>query len=116
MEEVEKLASIGATQAEMAKWFGCSVATIERRVAEPANRIILDRGHAKMIMSIRRQQLSMMMGGSVAMAIFLGKQYLGQRDKIDHAISKDPGAMTYEDFIRTSRELIDAENEEKKRK
>jgi hypothetical protein len=116
MDEVEKLASIGVTQTEMAQWFGCSLATIERRLAEPANHVILEHGRAKMLMSIRRQQISMMMGGSVAMAIFLGKQYLGQRDKIDHAISKEPGGMTYEEFLRTSRELLIAESEEKKKK
>jgi len=116
MEEVEKLASIGATQTEMAHWFSCSIATIERRLAEPANRIIVERGRAKMLMSIRRQQISMMMGGSVPMAIFLGKQYLGQRDKIDHAISKEPGGMTREEFLETSRELLRDEAENKRKK
>jgi hypothetical protein len=68
-----------------------------------------------MLISIRRQQISMMMAGSVPMAIFLGKQYLGQRDKIDHAISKEPDGMTREEFLKTSRELLTAEAEHKGR-
>jgi hypothetical protein len=114
MAEVEKLAAMGCTQGEMAEWFGCSIATIERRLADPANHVIYRRGCARMLVSIRRQQIAIMMAGSAAMAIFLGKQYLGQRDKIDHAVSKEPDEMTLEDFLRTSQRLLDSEEDKKK--
>jgi hypothetical protein len=112
MEEVEKLAAIGCTQAEMAEWFGCSIATIERRLADPDNHVIYRRGCARMVVSIRRQQIAIMMAGSAPMAIFLGKQYLGQRDKIEHG-KEEAETQTLEEFLTTSKRLLDYADQQK---
>jgi hypothetical protein len=81
MEEVEKLASIGATQPEMAAWFGVSLSTIEKRLAQEPNHIALEKGMAKFKLSVRRKQAQLLEEGNVTMAIWLGKQALGQRDQ-----------------------------------
>jgi hypothetical protein len=81
MEEVEKLASIGATQPEMAAWFGVSLSTIEKRLAQEPNHSALEKGMAKFKLSVRRKQAQLLEDGNVTMAIWLGKQVLGQRDQ-----------------------------------
>jgi len=81
MDEVEKLASIGATQPEMAAWFGVSLSTIEKRLAQEPNHAALEKGMAKFKLSVRRKQAQLLEEGNVTMAIWLGKQVLGQRDQ-----------------------------------
>jgi len=53
----------------------------ERVGRESELRAILDEGLALGRMSIRRQQFKLLADGNVTMAIWLGKQYLGQRDQ-----------------------------------
>lgn len=83
-EEIEKLARIGATQVEMAAWFGCSLATIEKKLRKPAMRAVLERGLAAFDISLRRKQAQLAEAGNVTMLIWLGKQRLGQRDRFEH--------------------------------
>jgi len=73
--EVEKLAAMGCTTKEIASFFDCSVDTIDRRFAES-----LLKGKEKGKIKLRRLQWQAAEKGNVAMLIFLGKQYLGQRD------------------------------------
>lgn len=75
---VRRMAQCGMTDAEIATICQCSETTIRRRCREA-----LDQGRARLNMSVRRTQLRMMRRGSAAMAIWLGKQLLGQRDKSD---------------------------------
>ena len=85
---VEKLASIQCTQEEIANFLEVSVRTLQRD--EEFCRIYkkgMDNGK----MSLRRTQFKIA-EKNASMAIFLGKQYLGQRDVIEtdnkHEISK----------------------------
>lgn len=79
--ELEKLASIQATQLEIACWFGVSIECIEKRLAsDPKMREIYERGRAKGRISVRRAQMKMLEEGNATMGIWLGKQLLGQRD------------------------------------
>jgi hypothetical protein len=80
------------TQVEIASFFRVSVSTINRLAATPAVRNIIDRGADLGRISIRRQQFKLLRGGSVTMAIWLGKQYLGQRDHLEHAL-ETPGDL-----------------------
>jgi hypothetical protein len=70
------LAGVGCTNEEIATLLGCSHDTIERRFAGS-----LRKGRAKLKMSLRRQQVKKAKEGSVPMLIWLGKQYLDQRDR-----------------------------------
>ena len=79
-DTVEKLASIMCTQEEIASYLGLDVRTLQRD-AEYCR--IYKRGIDKGKMSVRRSQYKMVEAGNPTMAIWLGKQYLGQRDKQD---------------------------------
>ena len=44
---------------------------------------IIEHGRSDGMLSVRRKQFEIMEGGNPTMAIWLGKQLLGQRDQID---------------------------------
>jgi hypothetical protein len=77
---LEKLAGLQCTQEEAAAWFGVSLATIKRRLREDKYRAVWENGLGKGRISLRRHQFRQA-EKSPAMAIFLGKQYLGQVDR-----------------------------------
>jgi hypothetical protein len=77
-EQVEEMAAIGCTVAEIAGIVGCSPRTVERRAAAP-----VARGRARLNISLRGKQIEMAMSGNASMLIWLGKQLLGQREKAD---------------------------------
>jgi hypothetical protein len=66
---------------EMAAFFSVSEDTLRRNFAT-----VINKGWEAGKMSLRRKQVSVAMGGNVAMLIWLGKQYLGQHDKADFDI------------------------------
>jgi len=76
--EVQKMAAIGCTQEEIAKVKGVSATTIMRNYGDA-----YEKGFATMQMSLRRRQMRAALAGSNTMMIWLGKQYLGQRDKAE---------------------------------
>jgi hypothetical protein len=82
--QVEEMAAIGCTVAEIAGIVGCSPRTIERRAAAP-----VARGRARLNISLRRRQVELAMSGNAAMLIWLGKQLLGQRDKADSIVREE---------------------------
>lgn len=75
-DTVEKLAHIQCTKEEIASFLGCSVDTLDRR---PEFAEHYKKGLEGGKSSLRRIQFKLAEKNS-AMAIFLGKQYLGQRD------------------------------------
>ena len=87
VEEIEKLGQIGATQGEIAAFFGVSVATIERRMQKPEYREAFDRGFANLKLSLRRTQVKQADNGNTTMLIWLGKNLLGQRDNLDTKVT-----------------------------
>ena len=79
-EAVAKLAHIQCTVAEIANFFDCSTRTLERdsqfcRIYKKE----MDGGK----MSLRRKQWKAADEGNTTMLVWLGKQYLGQRDKTE---------------------------------
>lgn len=78
-EIVEKLANIQCTQEEIAGFLNLSVRTLQRD--EEFCRIY-KKGQENGKMSLRRMQYKLA-EKNAAMAIFLGKQYLGQRDNVE---------------------------------
>jgi hypothetical protein len=75
-KSVEELAAIGCTNEEIATVLGCHVNTLTNRFCDS-----IKKGRENMKVSLRRQQLASSSSGNVTMQIWLGKQYLGQRDK-----------------------------------
>jgi hypothetical protein len=78
--ELEKLAALNCTDNEVAGWFGVSTRTVELRRKQAKFAEAMSRGRARGRISIRRQQLKILESGNSAMAIWLGKQLLNQRD------------------------------------
>lgn len=76
---VEKLANIQCTQEEIASFLNISVRTLQRD--EEFCRIY-KKGQENGKMSLRRIQYKLA-EKNTSMAIFLGKQYLGQRDNVE---------------------------------
>lgn len=107
MSMLEQLTSWGATHAELADWLHISKRTFEYWLADEKTtyvvkspallkdappviekltlRAILERGAAHMRLSIRRYQMKLLEAGSNTMAVWLGKQYLGQTDRMRFA-------------------------------
>ncbi len=82
---VEKLASIQCTQEEIANFLDLSVRTLQRD--EEFCRLY-KKGQDNGKMSLRRYQFKLA-EKNTSMAIFLGKQYLGQKDVIETDNSKE---------------------------
>ena len=75
--QVEELASIGCSWDEIAGVLRCSRSTLQRNFAQA-----IEKGRARLKKSLRHKQVEVALGGNVAMLIWLGKQYLGQSDKV----------------------------------
>lgn len=83
--QFEKLCGMQCTLKEIAGFFDCSEDTIERWCKRTYNNTFADtfKNHsAAGLISLRRNQFKLA-EKSAAMAIFLGKQYLGQTDHIE---------------------------------
>ena len=96
-EAIFRLAAICCTMTEIAAVTGLSVDTLERRYAEPikAGREI---GKA----TLRREQYRLAMNGNPTMLIWLGKQLLGQADKVESYDKGEPFGLGDDPRPRTS--------------
>ena len=74
-EQLEKLGALQCTYEEIAAFFKCDKSTISRNYNK-----IVERGREQGKISLRRKQWKLA-DKSAAMAIFLGKNYLGQSDQ-----------------------------------
>lgn len=77
-KQVEKMASIGCTDKEIAVALNCSSDTLTRNFADH-----LEKGRENCKSSLRRMQWKSAQAGNVTMQIWLGKQLLGQKDHAD---------------------------------
>lgn len=83
----DELCDIQCTQEEIAQVIGCSVDTIQRAVKRDKKLGFAEyykKASASGKISLRRYQWKAAKGGSVPMMIWLGKQYLGQKDKAEN--------------------------------
>ena len=85
-KQIETAASIGCTQDEIAVLVGCSVRTIQTRTDLHD---AYERGMAKMRTSLRRMQWKKACEGNVTMMIWLGKQVLGQKDRVEETLKSE---------------------------
>lgn len=85
-ELFSKLCSLQCTQLEIASFFKCSVDTLENRCKSDKGMTYSEYftqncGNGKI--SLRRQQWKLAEKGNATMLIWLGKQYLEQKDRSD---------------------------------
>jgi hypothetical protein len=90
-EAIKRLAMLLCTEEEAAGFFGISVSKFKKLLAtdrkvRKAWRVGMESGK----ISLRRKQMRLA-STSAAMAIFLGKNYLGQQDKVSNEISGKGG-------------------------
>jgi hypothetical protein len=78
---VRRLAKIMCTNEEIASIVGCSSDTLERRFAVP-----IKEGRDRSRACLRRMQLKAAKMGNVSMLIWLGKQFLGQSEKVEQVV------------------------------
>ena len=76
-KQIEKLASYGLTNKEIAEALGYDDSTLKRKFE-----IFLIKGRAVLKQKLKRKQIEVAMGGNVSMLIWLGKQYLDQSEKV----------------------------------
>jgi hypothetical protein len=88
-EKAEKMAQILCTQSEISAVLGVPLSDLEHN---PEFQRIHKRGLESGRASLRRSQYLAATGGNPTMLIWLGKQYLGQRDKNDIEMSGKDGA------------------------
>lgn len=90
-EQVKQLAMIGCSVEEMASVLGVHERTIQRRFATP-----IKEGRLNAKASLRRKQFEMAMKGNPTMLVWLGKQWLDQKDKQEHTGAAG-GPIQFED-------------------
>ena len=93
-DEFEKLCVLQCTKQDIANWYECSEDTIEnwcKRTYGETFSAVFAQKREKGRVSLRRMQWKSAENGNVTMQIFLGKQYLGQKDQqgIEIAESKE---------------------------
>jgi hypothetical protein len=84
-QQIESLAGIGCTIAEIAAVSGVSKDTLERNYAA-----LIEKGREHAKSSLRRMQFKSAEAGNVTMQIWLGKQLLGQKD---HTVQENTGRL-----------------------
>jgi len=75
---VEELAGLNCSLEEIARVVGCAVSTLQRGFDQ-----VIKKGRESVNTSLKRKQYEVAMSGNVTMLIWLGKNYLGQRDKVE---------------------------------
>lgn len=92
-EDFEKLCSMQCTLVEIAGFFDCSEDTIENWCKKTYRgqtfSEVYKRKSAKGKISVRRKQFQVADQGNATMLIWLGKQYLGQKEYQDVTLSQD---------------------------
>jgi len=81
---IEKLAGVGCSNESIAIQAGCSVDTLTRRYAE-----LLKKSRENLRTQLRIWQLEAARKGNVTMQIWLGKQMLGQTEKVEETIKQE---------------------------
>ena len=84
-DDVYKLAAIGSTNTEIARWFGIEEQTLRYNFSE-----ILQKGREDVKQSLRMAQLKLALSGNAVMLIWLGKNLLGQSDQVQNTEDTQP--------------------------
>jgi hypothetical protein len=108
LADLEKLCAMQCTDVELAAWFRVSLRTIQNRRKQPKFAEHMERGRAQGRMTVRRAQFRLLEAGNASIAIWMGKQVLGQRDTMQIA-GADGGPVQTEskaDFSRLSEDEL----------
>ena len=84
---IENLGRIMCTEEDIAIILGTTRETLFSKENEPLFKEAYKKGQANARQSLRRKQYEVAMKGNVSMLIWLGKQWLGQTDKVEQTTS-----------------------------
>ena len=90
-EAIKKLAQLHCTFDEIAQFCDVSTKTLQRRYVH-----LIKNGREMGRISLRRAQFEKAIGGNVVMQIWLGKQHLGQTDKMESTHYSEPLPLVIE--------------------
>lgn len=76
--EISNYAKLGASNCEIAHMLGCDEGTIRKRFSE-----LLQKSRASRKIKLRQLQWALAEKGNLGMAIWLGKQELGQVERVE---------------------------------
>jgi AraC-like DNA-binding protein len=88
-EQVVALARLHCTRADVAQVLGMSVSTLHRRLVERGHAgfdSLYQQGAAEARVRLRALQYQSALNGDVRMLIWLGKQWLGQKDVVEERL------------------------------
>jgi len=91
-KEVEKLASYGCTKTEVADFYGCNESLIRRSYGESYKK-----GLTNGKIRLRQCQRKYAYSGNAALLIWLGKQELGQTDKVENEVKDSNITVRFDD-------------------
>jgi len=89
--ELEKLASYGLTNTEIADFFGCSKDLISKSYSTN-----ITKGRSQLKKKLRKAQIDSALSGNATLLIWLGKQYLGQTEKQEITTTELPEGFKVE--------------------
>lgn len=92
-QNIEKLCSLMCTADEIAHFMGISIDTLSRRITEAHGCTFADyhkKHSVNAIISLRRAQWQNALDGNATLQIWLGKQYLGQKNNLDVTLEQLP--------------------------
>ena len=92
-EDVEKLASYGCSNSEIASFFGCDESLISKSYSRN-----ITKGKEKGKIRLRQMQWKAAERGNVSMLIWLGKQVLGQTDKQEVEVVKPISEVLFDEL------------------
>lgn len=90
IRQFENLCGLHCTKQEICGWFELTDKTLEkwcRRTYGKGFSEVYREKRSNGNLSLRRKQMEVALAGNVSMLIFLGKNYLGQTDKVEQTIS-----------------------------
>jgi hypothetical protein len=108
LTQLEGLCALQCTDEEIASWFNVSVRTVQSRRKQATFAEVMRRGRAKGRINVRRAQMRLLERGNGSIAIWLGKNLLGQRDSMQ-ITGADGGPIRTEskpDFSRLSEDEL----------
>lgn len=120
--QLGKLAELCCSIDEVAAFFRCSPSTIRHRIKRDPLKTVWETGIARGAISLRRAQLQAAYAGDRTMLVWLGKQILGQVDKVEQSVENKqryvveiPAPMNASQWINTygkpGEETTDAAND-----
>ena len=106
LADLEKICRLNCTMPEIAAFFDIPLRTLEDKYTnDEAVRMSIDKGRNQGKLSLRRKQLQILdETNNPTMAIWLGKQLLGQRDKHD-IVTEDKSTTRLTDALNIVEKL-----------